>query len=86
MPSPNRRRAVEWLTERLNLNPGQAQQLADILGETRTAYHQHELQIEAIRQESNARIRAILSDEQKAVFDTLLKRNDAKRKGDRSRR
>jgi len=80
---PTRKRAVEWFTEQLHLSPEQAQQLSQILEETRGEYHQQELQIESIRQESNTRIRGILTDEQKTRFDELLRTRSERRKNDR---
>src|SRR3990172_3170174 len=80
---PTRKRAVEWFTEQLHLSPEQAQQLSQILEETRSEYHQQELQIESIRQESNTRIRGILTDEQKTRFDELLRTRSDRRKNDR---
>ena len=82
---PTRKRAVDWFTEQLHLSPEQAQQLSQILEETRGEYHQQELQIESIRQESNTRIRGILTDEQKTRFDNLLKARSERRKNDDDR-
>jgi Spy/CpxP family protein refolding chaperone len=83
---PTRKRAVEWFTEQLHLSSAQAQQLSQILEETRSEYHQQELQIESIRQESNTRIRGILTDEQKTLFDELLRTRSERRKNNSDRR
>jgi Spy/CpxP family protein refolding chaperone len=77
---------VEWFTEQLHLSSAQAQQLSQILEETRSEYHQQELQIESIRQESNTRIRGILTDEQKTLFDELLRTRSERRKNNSDRR
>ena len=74
------RRAVDSFTRRLDLRPEQAAQLHKILDETRLAYREHELEIEAIRQQSRTRIRSILEDEQKAKFDKMVALRDQKRK------
>ncbi len=79
---PNHKRAVEWFTGQLHLSPEQAQQLSQILEETRGEFHQQELQIDSIRQESNTRIRGILTDEQKTRFDELLRSRSERRKDD----
>ena len=78
-PSQNPRSAVESFTKRLNLTPAQAQQLTQILDETRSAYRRHELEIESVRRMGNNRIRDILNNEQKAKFDEMIAKRDAKR-------
>ena len=70
--SPQSGRAVARFTRDLSLNPLQIEQLTKILEETRGAYKQHELEIESIKQHGRARIREILTNEQKARFDQQL--------------
>ena len=75
-----RRHAVDWFTQQLTLTPEQSEKLSKIVEETRAAYKEHELEIESLRQDGNARIRAILTDEQKPKFDLLLAKRAAKEK------
>jgi hypothetical protein len=71
-PLETRKGAVKWFTKGLDLNPQQMEQLTKILEETRAAYKDHELQIESIKQHARVRIREILTDPQKEVYDRLL--------------
>jgi hypothetical protein len=68
----DRKGAVKWFVKGLDLNQQQLDQLSEILQETRSAYKEHELQIESIKQHSRVRIREILTDEQKLTYDRLL--------------
>ena len=68
----DRKGAVKWFVKGLDLNQPQLDQLSQILQETRSAYKEHELQIESIKQHSRVRIREILTDEQKLTYDRLL--------------
>ncbi|HEX9595514.1 MAG TPA: hypothetical protein VF982_01435, partial [Anaerolineales bacterium] len=68
----DRQGAVKWFIKGLDLNPQQMEQLTKVLEETRVAYKDHELQIESIKQHSRVRIREILTDQQKEVYDQLL--------------
>ncbi|MBI4463289.1 MAG: hypothetical protein HY647_01170 [Acidobacteria bacterium] len=83
-PSASKRRstaqAVQWFQQELDLSSEQASQLHQILDETRQAYRQHEMEIETIRQAGNARIRAILREEQKAKFDEMIAQLEQKRR------
>jgi len=63
---------VRRLINGLDLNSEQMDQLNKILQETRAAFKDHELQIESIKQHARVRIREILSDQQKVMFDQLL--------------
>ena len=72
-------RAVERFKRHLELTPEQVSQFHQILDETRRAYRQHEREIENIRQQGNARIRTILSDQQKAKFDEMIAQRELKR-------
>jgi uncharacterized membrane protein len=82
-PSRGTLRAVESFTKQLALSPEQAEQLTQILMETRNSYRQHEREIASIRQHGNGRIREILTDSQKVKFDDMLARAEAKRKRDK---
>ena len=76
----DRKGAVKWFTQGLDLGPQQLEQLTKILEETRTAYKVHELEIESIKQHSRARIREILTEPQQAKFDQLLAERAIKEK------
>ncbi len=78
-PSPTRRRAIEWFSERLNLNPGQREQLTLILDETRASYKLKEREINELREVGYARIREILDPEQAARLDVLVAERREKR-------
>lgn len=76
-PPQNRtQRTVEHFTRDLHLTPEQAQQLTVILDETRTKYRAHE---DATRQQARNHIREILSDEQRAQYEEIIRRNDERR-------
>ena len=85
LSEPERRanRVVE-LTRELSLTQQQAQQLDAILqhwhGETKAIHDQTDVQIEAIRQKGRNEVRAILTPEQKPIFEEFLKRLDEERK------
>lgn len=83
-PLEARRGTVRWFIQGLDLDDRQREQLTKILEETRAAYKEHELQIESIKQHGRARIREILTDEQKAKFDQLLA-DRAKREQEREK-
>jgi len=83
-PQRNRtQRTVERFTRDLQLNPEQAQQLAVILDETRRQYRTHE---DATRQEARNRIREILSDQQRAQYEEIIRRNDEHRRQQQQQR
>ena len=75
-----RQRTVDRVKRKLSLTPEQAQKLDRIVEETRTAYQVHENEIGAIRQQGRDRIREILTDEQKAKYEQIIARIDARRK------
>ena len=75
-----RQRTVDRVKRKLSLTPEQAQKLDQIVDETRTAYQVHENEIGAIRQQGRDRIREILTDEQKAKYEQIIARIDARRK------
>ena len=76
----SRLRTVDRVKRDLSLTPAQTQKLDQILDETRKAYQTHEKEIEIIRQQGRNRIREILNDEQKAKYEQILARMDARRK------
>jgi Spy/CpxP family protein refolding chaperone len=74
------RRTVEKFTKELNLTPEQAKQLNEILDETHAAYHEMETQENVIRQNGRARIREILTAEQRPKYEEILAKIEARRK------
>lgn len=85
-PVEPKKGAVRWFTKGLDLDPQQLEQLTQILQETRAAYRDHELQIESIKQHARARIREILTDQQKVTFDQLLAERAKKEREKKERR
>ena len=82
-PPRNRtQRTVERFTRDLTLTPEQAQQLTAILDETRQKYRAEE---DATRREARNRIRAILNDEQRAIYEEIIAHADKRRRQQRSR-
>ena len=77
-------RFVEQLTKELALTTAQQQQLNSILEDTRknydVIYAPVRPQIEQARQEGRGRIRAMLTPEQAAKFDEMLRKIDEDRK------
>lgn len=71
---------VEKFTRELNLTPDQAKQLNQILDETHSNYRRLEAEEELIREQGRARIRIILSEEQKPRYEELLAHQEANRK------
>lgn len=84
--TPQQRRAqkVEELTREANLTPDQRQQLDTILtqlhGEYKALHEQSDAQIDQARQKSRNEIRAILTPEQKPIFEEFLRKMDDERK------
>ncbi len=77
-------RIVRHLQKDLNLSSEQAQQVRQILRETRQKFSelqkQNEPQFTAIRKESQARVRQILTPEQAAKFDEIIRRVEERRR------
>lgn len=75
---------VNWLSQQLSLTPEQHQQLQAILEETGRQYREirerTKAENEQVRQAARERMRAILTDEQRAKFDELLRRKDEERR------
>lgn len=71
---------VDKFTRELSLTPEQAKQLNQILDETHSMYRELEEQQEAIRLKGRARIREILTPEQKPKYEQLLAKIEANRK------
>ena len=84
--APPRRGPVEGLTRELALSPEQQRQLETILDETGKQYDQIRQRMrmreeyERVRQQSQERIRAILTEEQRAKFEELLRRIEGERR------
>lgn len=74
----------EKMRRDLNLNDGQAAQVRAILDETRREFHKLRAEArphyDAIRQNSRARIRTVLTPEQQQIFDAKAAERDAKHK------
>ncbi len=79
-----RAHGVERLTRELNLSPDQQKQLGPILDDMqakfRALHEQAAPQAEQVRQEGRARIRALLTPEQKLKFEDFLRRLDEQKK------
>jgi Spy/CpxP family protein refolding chaperone len=73
-------RTVERFTRDLSLTPEQAQQLTVILDETRQKYRSQE---DATRREARDRIRAILNDDQRAIYEEIIAHADKRRRQQR---
>lgn len=78
----HRPRGVEWLDRELNLSPEQRQQVEAILDEMGQAYRsirqRTRPEYDAVRQQGRNKIRALLSDEQRARFEQLVRELDDK--------
>jgi Spy/CpxP family protein refolding chaperone len=79
-----RERMLRRMTRDLDLNDSQASQIRAILEETgakmRERRQQHRPEFEAIRSESHDRIRKVLTPEQTAKFEEMLKKFEEKRR------
>ncbi len=82
-----RQHAVERFTRELSLNAEQRKQLESILDETKKKYQAiseaTRPQYEAARLEGREKIRAILTPEQKAKFEELIRQIDREHAGQR---
>lgn len=71
---------IHRLTAELSLTPEQENQVQQILAETRQHYNQLRQEVhprfQAVRDQSRARIRAVLNPEQQAKFDGWVRRQD----------
>lgn len=81
---PTRDQMVASLTQDLQLNADQQQQLGAIIDDTKSQIHAIyapvDVQREAVRQKGRARIRAILTPEQKPKFEAFMQHLDEERK------
>lgn len=72
------------MASEVNLTPEQQQQAAAILDQAQKEYKTvHDVmdpQIEAVRQKTRDKIRALLTDDQKPKFEEFLRKLDAERK------
>jgi Spy/CpxP family protein refolding chaperone len=79
----SRQGAQEWLTHELQLTAEQQQQLGPILDETAAGYEAIRERVrpeyDQVRQQSRDRIRAILTPEQAARFEALVRQIDEER-------
>lgn len=84
MAHPSRDQLVSSLTQELQLNNDQAQQLGAIIDDTKAQIHAvyapADVQREALRQKGRDRIRAILTAEQKPKFEAFMQHLDEERK------
>ncbi|GBC77072.1 hypothetical protein HRbin08_00541 [bacterium HR08] len=78
-----RERHLQYLIKELGLTPEQTEQVRRILDETRQEFLQlrNEMRprFEDIRRRSRERLRAVLTPEQQAKFDELMRRMDEER-------
>lgn len=88
MGPPSRAKVVDDFTRELQLTPDQQNQLGTIIDQARAEFAaQHETdhqKLEGIRQQTHARIRAILTPEQQPKFDAFMQRLDEQRKKDQA--
>jgi Spy/CpxP family protein refolding chaperone len=82
--------AMEWLNTELKLSAEQQQQLGVILDETAAGYEAIRERVrpeyDQVRQQGRERIRAILTPEQKARFEELVRQIDEERERHRRER
>lgn len=75
--------AVDWLNRELTLSPDQQKQLETILDETAAGYRaireRVQPEYEQVRHAGRDKIRAILTEAQRAKFEELVRRIDEKR-------
>jgi esterase/lipase len=89
--SPEARRAQrrEKLTHDVGLNPDQQKQVGAILdlaqGEYKAVHDVMDPQLEAVRQRTRNKIRALLTDDQKPKFEEFLRKLDEDRKRNEGR-
>lgn len=80
---PGPRDIVEDMSRTLGLDAAQKQSLGQIIAQSRERYRtlsrQFRPQYDAIRDQSNQEIRAILRDDQKQKFEALIKEMEANR-------
>ncbi|MFH3579684.1 hypothetical protein WAH98_22235, partial [Acinetobacter baumannii] len=73
----------EQLRRDLNLTEEQAAQIRQILDQTRDEFRRLRAEVrpryDAIRQNADARIRAVLTPEQRARFDAIVAQKEAER-------
>jgi Spy/CpxP family protein refolding chaperone len=79
-----KRRVVQRFTRELNLNDAQVKQLDQIMDDSMKRFEdlrkQFEPQFDAAREESNNRIRQILTPEQLVKFNEMVRRFEERRK------
>jgi Spy/CpxP family protein refolding chaperone len=81
---PDEKRIVHFLQHRLNLDDTQTQQVDQIVRDSSEKFRQLQQQVDpqfdAIRQESQDRIRKVLNPEQLAKFNELVRHMEERRK------
>lgn len=81
---PTRDQVLQELTQRLQLTPEQQKQVGADIDDARAKWQalsaQHNDQREIVRQQYRASVRAILTPEQQAKYEELLKSIDEQRK------
>lgn len=84
-PETRRGMLMDRLTRRLDLTPDQQQQVAAIFDEMRDELsalrEKHRPDLQRIKEEGHARIRAILNDDQKRQFDEMIEHLQQRRHG-----
>lgn len=82
-PGDKREAFFEQLRRDLNLTEEQAAQIRQILDQTRDEFRRLRAEVrpryDAIRQNADARIRAVLTPEQRARFDAIVAQKEAER-------
>jgi hypothetical protein len=83
-PDAVRRRVVDELKSRLNLNPDQVQKVNSILDQTRVRYHslreKYKPEVQAIQADQVNNIRAILDDKQRGEYEKMRQEREHERK------
>ena len=83
-PEEWRRQYLNEMKTRVNLTQDQLQQVNSIMDETRALFHasreKHNQELEALRQAQANKVRAILSDEQRPLFEKLRAEREARAK------
>jgi Spy/CpxP family protein refolding chaperone len=81
---PDEKRIVYFLQRRLNLTDAQTQQVDQIIRDSDENFRQLQQQVQpqfdAIRSESQDRIRKVLNPDQQAKFNELVRRMEERRK------
>jgi hypothetical protein len=83
-PAFSRERVIKALTHDLNLSPPQVSQLEQIMEDTGKQHHALEVQMDrqfdSLREQNRNRIRQILSPEQLAKFNEIVRQHEERRR------